>query len=920
MCSAEGAQREDAEMTGRADGEDSAAGDRTDGAPAEERRGRVAHLGLSLCVLFLTGFGGLIYEVVWTRMLTLTFGGTVLAACAVLCAFMGGLALGSWASGRWADRVRSPALVVAGVLVVLGGVALALIPFLSWLRECYLVAHGLVGRSLSALTGIRFVFSVLVLVGPAALVAAVFPLVTKLTVAARGRVGQGAALAYGIDTLGGVAGTAVGGFVLLPRLGVVRTIAVAVCLNLIGAGLALAVHAWGLRCEWGGDESEARPGRFSFPGVLLSSRAARLLLVGFAVSGAAALSYEVLLTKALMNILGMHAHAFTTMLSCFLFGLGAGSLLSMWVLRERRTPLYPFALAEAGIGLIGVSLPVQFGLLPGLISLLQEQGMSFWYGRVIVACAVMLPATLLMGMTLPLLLPVLTPGLRRLGRSTGALYSANTLGGVGGAFLSTFVLLPFLGFKGGMLVAGGLNVLVALLALRYSGTLSIRLRGMAAALIVLAGAQAARASAAQSLRPVLLIRQLGRGGGMEMRHYSEGANGTVAVVRMADKRVGHRDEMWVNGGSEGGSDVQSLRGFQLLGHLPFLLHPDAERRKRALVCAFGMGIALGAVVQDRSESVDCVELVREVLEAGRLFGEYNHNALDSPKVNLYVEDARNFLLATERTYDLVVADATHPKSGDSWMLYTKEFYEDIEEVLADDGVCAQWVPMHGLSVTDFWSIVRTFQSVFPHTSLWSPPGSSHTVLVATPKPLRVDFRRIAGRMQEPALQADFEQAEFTDVYSVLSCFVAGEDVLAATAAQAPINTDDLSVVQYSGGRSPSGTFPDAYPQICAIKENVLRYSVNLGETAADSARVAQRMTAAHYASRLLRRGLAIRTDGAEGIPRAMPLFEAAYRLNPNDRDLELLLGLEEQRLREVEGRKWRPRCSGTRLRAERRRG
>jgi spermidine synthase len=898
----ESRQRTAAEMIGRADANRPVPRDSRHAGSARQHRHHVAHLRLSLCVLFLTGFSGLIYEIVWARTLTLTFGGTVLAASAVLCAFMGGLALGSWASGRWADRVRSPALLLTGVLVVLGGVALALIPFLSWLREFYVVAHRLVGSSMYALTGIRFILSVLVLVGPAALVAAVFPVVTKLTVAARGRIGQGAALAYGIDTLGGVAGAAVGGFLLLPRVGVVRTIAVAVCLNLIAAGLAAALHVCGLRNDQVSEESEAGSRRVTSSGVPLSQKAARLLMFGFAVSGAAALSYEVLLTKALMNILGMHAHAFTTMLSCFLFGLGAGSLLSMWALR-RRTPLYLFALAEAGIGLIGLSLPVQFAALPQLISLLQQQGLSFWAGRAIIACAVMLPATLLMGTTLPLLLPVLTPSLRRLGRTTGALYSVNTLGGVAGVFLSTFVLLPFLGFKGGMLVAGGLNVLVALLALHYSGTLSIRLRGMAAVLIVLAGAQAARTSAAQSLRPVLLMRQVGRGGGVEMeiRHYSEGANGTVAVVRVTDKRVGYRDEMWVNGGSEGGSDVQSLRGFQLLGHLPFFLHPDPERPKRTLVCAFGMGIALGAVVQDRSESVDCVELVPEVLEAARLFGEYNHNALDSPKVNVHIEDARNFLLATQRTYDVIVADATHPKSGDSWMLYTREFYEDIEKVLAERGVCAQWVPMHGLSVTDFWSIVRTFQSVFPHTSLWSPPGSSHTVFVGTSEPLRMDFQRIARCTQQPALQTDFEQAEFTDVYSVLSCFVAGEDVLAARAAHAPINTDDLSVVQYSGGKSPSGTFPDAYPQICAIKENALPYSINLGDTAAQSARVAQRITDAHHASKLLRRGLVIRAEGGEEMPHATSFFETAHRLNPNDRDLEVLLGLADRRLRQVAG-------------------
>src|SRR3977135_884176 len=78
---------------------------------------------ISICFL-LSGATGLIYEVLWARMLGLVFGATTLAISAVLAAFMGGLALGSALAARLARRIDRPLLTYAAIEVAVGVYAL----------------------------------------------------------------------------------------------------------------------------------------------------------------------------------------------------------------------------------------------------------------------------------------------------------------------------------------------------------------------------------------------------------------------------------------------------------------------------------------------------------------------------------------------------------------------------------------------------------------------------------------------------------------------------------------------------------------------------------------------------------------------------------------------------------------------------
>jgi len=280
--------------------------------------------------------------------------------------------------------------------------------------------------------------------------------------------------------------------------------------------------------------------------------------------------------------------------------------------------------------------------------------------------------------------------------------------------------------------------------------------------------------------------------GEELIYYDEGSTGTVAVLR------GKNDYklLTINGLEEVPLDYVSLQTFRLLGHLPLLLHPNP---RDVLVVSFGAGIATGSVAQHPVESITSVELCPEVISAANLFAKENHNVLKNPKVKLIIQDARNYILTTKEKYDVITADATHPSSGDSWILYTKEFYQLCKKRLKKGGIMCQWLPLHWLPPIDYEILLKTFTSVFPHTTLWFV--NSYTIMIGTDKELSIDYPLLEYSINNNKLKGDLEEIHMDNPFALLSCFLMGEKTIARFTTDSPINTDDKTYVEFSTSRS-----------------------------------------------------------------------------------------------------------------------
>ena len=833
---------------------------------------------------FSAGGAALAYEVVLTRMLALTFGGTAVAVTTVLAGYMAGLALGA----AWAGR--RPAHSAPRVLAALqGGAALfaLVLPYLlGYLEQTYLAVHPHIFSRLVARDLVRFCLALPAVIPLAVVAGAILPLLVVST-AARENLAASLSVLYALDTLGAVAGCLLAQFVSLPAIGVRATLAAAACVSLICAALALRLPRGAPSSEVltvdraSPQDATQTPTSQDQPASEITPTQrvpACLILLAFAVSGFAALGYEVVATRLLSFQVGISAYAFATVVAAFLAGLAVGSALCRTYAPGLRRPAEVFALVEVGIGTAGIALIFAFHSMPALESGLktlfkQASWTDLVARRFILSFAILALPAVLMGMTLPLAAAALRPSRPNVGQATGDAYAANTLGAVLGSASAGLLLLPLLGTRKSLVLLAACNFAAAVLLVVRGSRLLPRLSLPAACGVLLLGL------GLPALRVPLEFGHMSPD--WRLLFVREGIGGTVTVFQK--KQSGER-RLFVNGVGEVTTDINSLRAFELMGHLPFTLPGP---RSRAVVVAFGAGITLGAVASHAEvEQLDCAEICPPVIPATRFFRNFNGDVLADPRVRVFLEDGRTFIAAARGKYDLIVLDATHPTTGDSWALYTQEFYKECLAHLADTGVLVQWLPTHGLHPLDYRTALRTFISVFPHSSLWH--SDTHTVLLATPGSQALDWHRLAAPFAVAGQRRLLALGDIGSPDELVSCFVAGEKELRGTAGDGPINRDNLAPLQFGEARSSayataplnlillSKRFP-ALPQIAGLSSQ--------GQDAETRRRLQHDLDAAIW----VWRGTALALLGEW--PQAKTFFERARALNPNSRDVARWLGL-----------------------------
>ena len=820
-----------------------------------------------LVLFFFSGVSSLVYQVVWARMLTVVFGTTLLATSTVLSAFMAGLALGSYVLGRYIDRCKHPLRIFAALEVGIGLFALFFPSISANLGNAYGALVGLQGNFyLFSLARFGLCFALLLI--PTALMGGTLPVMAKFAVRRLGRLGGRVGQLYAVNTLGAVIGVLAATFGLMEGLGLRGTTQAIAAVNFLVAG---AAWLWGGQRAVGVDEGAATKETAHSDLILWG------VLVGFAISGFAALGYEVAWMRLLMVSFSFNSHyEFSIVLVAFLSGLSLGGWLGSRLLARRADLLSIFIGIQFLIGACGALSVLAFAHLSVLVEPIQRAD-SWWVSRTGVfftAVAIMLLPTVAMGVIFPLVGQIYTRQLARLGRGIGDIGAVNSLGAVGGAFVTGFVLIPLLGTEWSVKVLAALNGLVGLtLALVSQQRKRLVWSGAAglALLLVLVPSDVLRRIA----EPVAVNR--------ELVFYQEGAEGVITVEQQTD---GFR-KMALNGGGQVPTDYSSLQIFRLLGHLPLLLHPDPQE---VLVVSLGGGIALGGAAQYEPRRITCVELVPEVIDAARShFGEFNHHVLENPtawNIELVIDDGRNFLLSSRDTYQIITGDATHPTSADSWVLYTKEFYELCRAHLSADGIMAQWLPFHGLPPDDYKTIVRTFQHVFPHATLWR--SNNYSIMVGTMQPQAIDWELLNEKMTPPRVHRSLENIDMGNAFALLNTLVMDEVALRRYVGEGPLNTDDHPYISFV---SPKGYSSGSWE----VLEHLAPYRTSaLSLLTAPSATVRETIEAYFKAGEHALEGDIMRLQNRDRA--AVRAYQRALQANPADRPSAYFLDLLAEQL------------------------
>jgi len=780
-----------------------------------------------LACFFLSGSSGLILENLWTRKLGLVFGSTTLAIATVLATFMGGLGLGAYLAGRHADRIKNPVRAYAAAEAGIGLFAL-LIPVILWAYPGFNAwMYRVFGDRWLLLSIVRFVGSAALLLVPTTLMGATLPFLARHFVMhpwELRRSGLRIGTLYAINLFGAVAGAFFSGFVFLPLFGVTWTNVTAASFNLTLAaaivlarrrmpdaveGAATADERLDIAAVEAHQESTALP-----PPPVIDERSRRAVLLAFGVSGATAMTLQVLWTRTLAVLLGSSVFSFTLILLAFLTGLGAGA--AVFARASQRTPhpvrwLAALHLATA----LAVGLTYLFtDTVPYLFTYLIKSNVSvdaILFCQFALACLTVLPATLLMGGVFPLTVRVVAGGLDSVGQDVGNAYALNTVGAIVGSFVSGFFLLPKLGLEKGIYIAVLFDLALAAMLFWVAPQLPRRRRqaGVAAAVgLALLGLVIPRWDLGSftsgffrvSIAREYIYRKVHKRNWQtpELMFYEDGMATTVTVDRW-DKVYSLKNNGKVDASNDADMPTQII-----VGLLPFLFYNQPHAPKAALV-GYGSGVTAGAMTQYPIASLEIVELEAAVYRGARFFENDNHRPLQNPKVTARVGDGRNFLTQRSDKFDVIVSEPSNPWLTGVSNLFTREYFKLVKTRLAEHGIFCQWAQLYEMAPWNIKTILATVRSEFPYVYVFAAEDwSSDTVLIGSMDPLPLDYDIVEHAFRDPITRAEAKRGGFQSPHDVFAYVLLGPEELEAFTAGSPINTDDNARIEFAAPRDLLG--------------------------------------------------------------------------------------------------------------------
>ena len=745
---------------------------------------------ISLALLYLlSGFTALVYEVVWSRYLETLLGSSTLSTSFIIASFLGGISLGSFFFGK---ILTSPQQATRTYAILEIGISLFALFIPSWMRMIPTLMMSLAYKTLLAL---------LPVIISASFMGGTFPLLILTINNTSFQRQKWTSLFYGFNTLGAAAGTLSAGFFLIFFFGLGKTSYIMACINVIIGLTAMAIS------KAFANENEQPDSQRSDVAASRKNVSYRLGMICLFLVGFSSILYEVVWIRLLTMVLSNSTYAFTTILFTFLTGIALGSLfVSGWLKHMKNSAFWIYSLqlmlclSIAGTVVVQNQIPLLF------YRWFKETSHSFVNISLlqfsISSLLLMIPSCLI-GASFSFLLKFSTESQQD--HHIGRLYAGNALGNVFGALATSLAVLPFLGIQKTIIAGIGIHVCVCLLLTFLSKTAGWKkLIYTVSAVVVFAGS---------ILLPEWDLKILTSGLAVYASNYSTlGVDEKTLIdtfkrtkilfskdgrtTHVTVRKFGGVKSLLVNGKADG-SDGHDIQTELLCAHFPLLLHPSP---KDVFVIGLGTGITLRAVEKYNVESIDCVEIEKRVVEASRFFKKANHNSLEDPRLNLIVNDARFILSQTPKSYDCIISEPSNPWLAGIGSLYTLEMFHLIHDKLRPGGIVCQWIHYYNMSGQDLKMVIRTFQEVFPHATLWAQPHLSDLLLIARKDTPFIDSPIDANQFKIKKVYEDLKKLQVANLNVLNAHLWLNSEKLSAYAGEGLINTDDHPILEFSAPR------------------------------------------------------------------------------------------------------------------------
>lgn len=235
----------------------------------------------------------------------------------------------------------------------------------------------------------------------------------------------------------------------------------------------------------------------------------------------------------------------------------------------------------------------------------------------------------------------------------------------------------------------------------------------------------------------------------------------------------------------------------LLGQIPMLLSRNQED---VLVVGLGSGVTVGSVGRHPVRNITVAELEPAVVEASRHFSHVNYDILEDPRVRVMTYDARNYLLVTPDKYDVIISEPSNPWMAGVSNLFTREFFLLGSRRLKAGGVFCQWLQLYKISPDNLRSILGTFHQVFPHLLIFQVENYDLLILGSF-DPLYINMEALQERISRTKVREDLNRIDIRSPEPLLVHFVLGTEEAPEFIQNAPFNTDDNALLEFSAPKT-----------------------------------------------------------------------------------------------------------------------
>ncbi len=771
--------------------------------------------GIFYVMVFFSGFAGLLYQILWMRQLGLLLGNTSYAAAITLGVFFFGLAMGSWFWGNRCARLPNLLRTYAWLEFGIGVCGLLFLVVLNYFQSIYPILYQ------SAKPGVKLMMlkcllTFLMVFPPSFFMGGTIPVLGQFLIRTQGSFGTTAAKIYGINTIGAAVGAFATGFFLIILLGFKFTCFLGIFISL---AIALVSFLLARRPEpqeapsvipdqkpISSRKSAAKKNEVAAPVVEKLQTASRSVIYAFAfISGFNVLALEVLWTRMFAQVHENSVYSFSAVLIVVLICLALGALFASWLAKRSAHPLKTlfFLMIFSGIG-VAISPFIFYAETNELQMIATDVAFaSYVWGLFKTGFATIGLPCLVLGTVFPFLMKSEECFAGQPGKSIGVLSAINTIGAILGSMICGFLLLQFLGmWRSVQIIAASYFIIALIMPLGKSafyGAIKILTAFiLLICLTLLSPTKLPVTGTVHGNEPDETIVEVW-----------EASDGTVSVVQSNFK--GH--SIKVN--SSYGLGSTSSRMSQILQtRIPLLIYPETES-------IFYLGMGTGATAGEALNKTDfknikevtVCELLPDVVRAskkymtGKVDGfDYTNGLFSDPRAKVLVEDGRNHLMATDKTFDMINADLFLPYQRGTGSLYSLEHYQSAKKRLNLGGVYVQWLPLYQVSEYEFGVITKTMLSTFDQVTLWRhnfKPGEEIVALVGhqNKSPLPTDAHKHYEAYVRRQFISDTDGNAVQSLHlptqrDILLFYCGNVSASRSLFEKYPINTDDKPIIEY----------------------------------------------------------------------------------------------------------------------------